>query len=105
MNHEIRCQSIYVSDATNTTVTVLPANPGVTYTIYGYDISVANADTLNLLTGSNKRAGYYFGADSGLVRSIHPLFIRSNPGDSVSIQKGSATTPVQITVFYVTDNP
>ena len=106
MNSEVNsCVSKYVTDSTNTSVVILPASAGETYTIYGYDIACSTADTIMVMTGANIRAGYYLGAQSGVIRNFYPLFFRSNPGEAFSITKGISTTPVQISVFFSTQTP
>jgi hypothetical protein len=105
VNTEIRCLNVSVTDTSNASFAILPALTGQQYTIYGYEISALTADTIKILTGSTQRVGYYFGANSGVVRSLWPKFFRGALGEAVNITKGNASTNVIATIYYVVDNP
>lgn len=101
-----RSQTAYAEDAANTSVTVLPAVSGTTYTILDFTLSLGASDTVYLRCGSSqKTAKIYLSANSGLSRSLFPHGLQCASGEAFQVVKGTAGTPLGVTVQYTSDNP
>jgi len=101
-----RNTSAWANDSANATVTVVPASSGVIYTILGVLMSVSSADNLTLKCGTRQvMSSIYLGANSGFSSQFVPLYIRCNAGEAVNVTKGTATTPVGVTVWFDGSNP
>jgi hypothetical protein len=91
----------YVEDSSSVTVTLIPAVTGQTITLYKFTLSTSSADNFYLKCGVTQRNGrIYLGANSGLDSTIYPLYIRCASGESLSLVKGSASTPVGMSLWF-----
>lgn len=91
----------YVEDSSNATVTLISAVAGRTITLYKFILSASTADTVYFKCGSSQKTGrVYLGANSGLDSNIYPLYIRCASGEALSMVKGSAGTPIGISLWF-----
>jgi hypothetical protein len=91
----------YVEDSSSATVTLIPAISGRTVTLYKFTLSASTADNFYLKCGTTQKTGrIYLGANSGVDSTIYPLYIRCASGESLSLVKGSASTPVGMSLWF-----
>ncbi|HEY9687762.1 MAG TPA: hypothetical protein V6C52_12375 [Coleofasciculaceae cyanobacterium] len=91
----------YVEDATNATVTLIPAVTAQSITLYRIILSSSGTDNFYLKCGTTqKTAKVYLGANSGLDTMIFPMYLRCDAGEALSLVKGTATTPVGVTLWF-----
>lgn len=91
----------YVEDSSNASITLIPAVTGQTVFLYKFTLSTSSADNFYLKCGTTQKNGrIYLGANSGLDSTIYPLYIRCGSGEALSLVKGSASTPVGISLWF-----
>ena len=91
----------YIEDSSNGTVTLVTGVTGQTVSLYKFTLSTSTADNVYLKCGTTHKTGkLYLGANSGLDSTIYPLYIRCASGESLSLVKGSASTPIGMTLWF-----
>jgi hypothetical protein len=91
----------YVENAADASVTLVSAVSGQYVTLYRATISASTADNVYLKCGTTqKTAKMYLGANSGLDAVVYPFYIQCGSGEALSIVKGTAGTPIGVTLWY-----
>lgn len=91
----------YIEDSSNSTVTLVSGVTNNYVTLYKFILSTSAADNFYLRCGSNqKTAKIYLSANSGLDSTFYPLYIRCAVGEALSIVKGTASTPIGISLWF-----
>lgn len=91
----------YIEDSSNASVTLVSAVTGQYVSIYKYVLSTSGADNFYLKCGSTqKTAKIYLGDNSGLDTTYYPLYIRCGSGEALTLTKGTASTPIGISLWF-----
>jgi hypothetical protein len=91
----------YVENAADASVTLVSAVSGQYVNLYRIIISAETADNVYLKCGSTqKSAKAYLGATSGLDTTFYPFYLRCGSGEALSIVKGTASTPIGVTLWF-----
>jgi hypothetical protein len=94
-----------VNDTSNATVTVLSAVTGTQYTVWGWVISAATADSVYMSCGTTQISPlFYVAANSNLVDQFYPNYIQCPVSAAVTFTKTTSADHYSFFVFYSSDN-
>lgn len=91
----------FMDDSSSGNMTLVSGVSGQSITLYKYIVSVSAGDYFYLKCGATQKTSrVYLGANSGLDNTLFPLYIRCASGEALTLVKGSAATPLGITLWF-----